>query len=593
MRFVFILFIFFSFSDAGQKKIILGSFESQEKAEEFVPKLNLTMAQELKQSLKQSKSNFVIRKQRDMYVVSLEPIQSVTEAKDIKLKLPSPLNQTAFINVFLDLQENVIQTLPVSLIQVSNIDALDKVELDDEKTKKQKKVQLKEGFYFTILIEKSMNFLLPYVVAFKSFVLRFSFIVGFLCLVGAFILYRLSDKKAINLKKKIETIEKLSKEQEDQIQALKAQTYNIKTYYDRLIDSFRNPIKSINKNITKFEDSIEDIRLVNTAKNLSNLLSSHEELRGNIIIEQNEFNLNALVKKQILQEQHKNSKLVYDFDLKILDKVMGDDNKVARILSILIKFSNKYASRNSRLLVALSEANQDIEGNIDISIIIKTNKNGFSEDGFKKIRQAFAPEDKLKNLKLEDDVKDLIIAKRLIASMRGELLFKGKLKSENMFLFNIELKLISRQALLESFVSRKYTLKSNVILFQKDKKWARDILDELDMLNVPVRVFDDADIMMQKLEDVFFFVDILIIKNCDLDFLSLEELVKKASDKNFALLVVIEEGEKENYKLEEVAKVFSKKHQEKILIKKLQKPYKKESFFKSISSIYEEQKPRS
>lgn len=503
-------------------------------------------------------------------------------------------------------EEEKIEKVEEDIKDIEPISSIDEVEKINKKNKPDK-IKKEENassesmhtqessFGFTNIAEYIRSGSISLFNGFINIVLNSIIYIAILLLLLSAFIYISALKKTVVLENEIKSLKKDKEEKAVLAQNLTLDINRLKTYYNDLIESFRKPIEILRENFNKPHINAEDVSAARASKTLEQLLVAHEELGGEITIEKTEFDLNVLVRNVTKKKRNscKDSvKIVTDFDLPALSKIVGDSSKVARIFSILTGFSCRHTNVG-RILVALNEASQDVDGNITIVVIVKSNKNGFSKEAIDKINQSFAISNATHDsTNVDKDIEELIIAKRLIESMNGNIAFKGKEGFENFFIFNMELKVINRQTMQDNFLSRKFILKSSVLLLSKDDDSTEYLANDLETLNIVPKICKNWEDMENRLKDVFLFIDIVIIQNSSLDSIDAKKLIQKARDKNFALLIISEDSERENNIIQKTIKEDKNSANEApIILKTLKKPYGKEEFFKLLNTIHNEQKP--
>ncbi len=670
MRFIFVLFfITCSIINAGDKKIILGSYGTKKLAIKSLINLEPRISLSTKKTILSNNTQLKIRKSGKMYIMVVEPVKDYALAKKIKSTLPRPFNEKAFISNYSKIDpseedafvlnsfkpkstiknqeiktneiksKKIKQTKEEEKIQISTTDenisineniSSTKENLHVEQTKqipqeqiiattnkdndvlisqnepktlqgdtqkekntsKNPHVNLKNktketSFGFTVFAEfvtkqyRNIKHQIQYILE------EYVFAIYTFLILSSILAYIISIRRVLILEK---TIEKLQKEKEEKIILVQNLTLDInrsKMYYNDLLDSLKRPLKAIIENFNKPNIPTEELNAAKATRTLNQILTSHEEINGNLNTESNKIDLNNLVNDLAvaINSSYKNLNIVVDFYLASLTQIIGDADKIARIFQILLNFACKN-TQNGRILLALNEANQGIDGYISISIVLKSNKDGFDQMAIAKLTQAFSSNIEAIRTSMDQETKELIIAKRLLETLNGSIGFIGRANKENSIIFDMELKVINQKALRDTFSSRKLALKSNILLLKKDDNFIEEINDILEPIGIKARVFKNWEEMSKNLQNIFLFADVLILPNSHLGFIDVDELIQKAKDKNFAILIVADESEVETNIIQK--KLESEKYENCEIhteVRKIKKPYTKEEFLEILKSI--------
>lgn len=414
--------------------------------------------------------------------------------------------------------------------------------------------------------------------------------IAFIVLIFACFIYFLSMKKTYPLYKKISKLEKEKDEKAQTAESIQSDLRHLRSYYDSLMKSFFTPIKDIEEYFTKQEATPEIQNAQKAASNIVHLLDSYEELGGNITFDNREFNLNTLVKttiKKVKTSIVNDVNIVADFDLPLLNKVVGDSQKLARVLSIFTKFICKY-TKNGRVLISLIEASQTIEGDITISLIIKSNKNGIPQQAQDDVIKAFSINKASEATNLNDDAKDLMIARRLLQAMNGNVDFSENSNHECIFELSFQIIVINRLALQESLFSRRSNLNLDIVTLGDSKSSTKEVQRQLEDLNLDIKLATTWNEFSEKLNDIYFLCDLVIVENVLFDEINIASFFEKARRKNFAILVILEDHEIENSSLKEAVKIENSKGKENaLIIKILKKPYNLSELNKILTKINE------
>lgn len=651
MRYFITLFIcFLTFMNASEKKIIIGSYDSLKSATKQLQKLQTNIASNLINALNEQNASLHARSSGKMFIIAIEPLKDFNTAKKISTLLPPTIQKNILINNYtnykknenhtnlankkvalketkISIQEKKVATkmpqisdieekkVPINMPTLDNINYSAKKPLpkneksehkiDEKLHEKEINIQFYEENKTSIeqtqplqstngivnFIQSIKNGIISVLsILYNSFI-NFIFYISIFILAIAIIIYLTTQKNIIDLKQKIKTLENATEIKTQQAQNLKLDNNHLKLYYNNLTQSFKTHIDSLKEYFNNLPPKQVDENIFKTLNAIHLLLNSHEELDGDISLEKKEFNLNVLIKNTVLNEKTKfsdNINIIVDFNLPMLKKVVGDKQKIARVLSILLEFTC-INTKNGRVLVALNQVSQNVDGDIMISVMIKGNKNGFNTKAIEQINQALLLVKPSKDVPKQ--IEELSIAKRLVESMNGKISLQTKVKHESKIIFDFSLKVINTRAIQENFFSRRIGIKLDVLFLGDETSKTQEIKNELNSLNVNNNLSHSYDDLRIKLYDIYTFIDLIIIQNSDIQNVNLHELVTRANYKNAAVLVIMEENEIENDSLKALI-AQQKAKQTDLRLKILKRPYSKEELLQLIFGIYEKQKPK-
>lgn len=457
---------------------------------------------------------------------------------------------------------------------------------------KEEKIIEETNIGFGFIAEAVKSGFISFVQYFTRLFMENIFIISLIIFVmSIFILFRVTKRKIL-VKRKMDLLNKEKEEKAMLAQSLKIELNHLKSRHINFTKSLMEPIETLQNKFDKSSlepSEKETAQIVNT---IAQILTSFQELGEHISMDESEFNLNAVVSSVVKQEKLKCEEgisVIKDFDLPMLKKVVGDKQKVLKLFSHLIKFAC-LNTHIGRVFVALNQASQDVDGKVMIHVVIKGGKNGFSKNATKNITEAFSNRLLYDDINMPEVIHELKVAKRLIEAMNGSIEFIGGEGQESGFLFNLQLKVINRYALQETLLSKQHGLRMNIFLLGEND--TQDLQNDLKSLSIEPQIFTSWEKLVISFKDIYVFVDIIILQNSFLPKINLEELIKIAKRKNFAIIIIIEENEMENKTIHQLTERENALDEEdRTTIKILQKPYNKNEFLSLLTKIHEEQKP--
>lgn len=510
-------------------------------------------------------------------IIKTEINSTKNESKEIKqenkdtAKLASPKNET----------KELVTKEPI-----------EHTTIEPKNTKIQSDYEEKNSISIGSFFENAKSSFVDIIKTLSQLFTQYIFVISLIILILAFIIYYRTIKIKILHKRQINLLEKEKEEKAMLAQSLRIEVNHLKSRYFGFAKSLVEPIEALQN---KFQKSTSDPAEKETAKivnTLAQILASYQDLGEHIVMDESEFNLNSLVSHVVKHEKIRCEEgigIVKDFDLPMLKKVVGDKQKAYRIFSLLIKFAC-LNTHIGRVLVSLNQASQDVDGKVMIHVIIKSGKNGFSKNATKSITDAFSNRVLYDDINMPKDIYDLKVVKRLVEAMNGSIEFVGGESQESGFLFNLQFKVINRYALQESLLSRQHGLKMSIFLLEDDE--TDGIKNDLKSIGIEPKIYPSWSELVQNFKDVYIFADVIILQNSYLCKIDANVLINMAKRKNFAILVVVDEGEMEDkiiYTLRDGEKELTK--EDKTTIRILQKPYSESELLSLLTNIYEEQKP--
>lgn len=412
-------------------------------------------------------------------------------------------------------------------------------------------------------------------------IISYLFEISVLIFIVSLVLFIFAYKKSIVLYRKIRWLKASKHVIAKDTEFLKTDINNLKAYFNSLVSSASPSLQKLQEHFEARDTSIEEKEAQDAIHSLMHVMKSYDDFGGNIILTQKEFDLNALVKRVLQHPDIKkiNSDVSLDFNSPMLKKVVGDSQKISRILTSLITFCCKY-STVCRVLVILNEAIQDTEGNVMIKIIIKNSKGNFTELGLQKIEKAFSRKIRPSHKEYDDDVLDLIAVQRILEAKRGEVKVLENFRGDGGFIFDMRLKIINRHIIQNNLFSSDSFSKQNILIFGNNAESVRTIQSELELVNLNTDTCYSWNQMLDSFNDIYFFIDIVIVQNATLPFVDIEALNSASRRKNFITVAILEEHEDESMELK---RIRSKRI--------LKRPYEKDSLPRLLYALIAEQKP--
>lgn len=412
-------------------------------------------------------------------------------------------------------------------------------------------------------------------------IISYLFEISIFIFIVSLVLFIFAYKKSIVLYRKIRWLKASKHVIAKDTEFLKTDINNLKAYFNSLVSSASPSLQKLQEHFEARDTSIEKKEAQDAIHSLMHIMKSYDDFGGNIILTQKEFDLNALVKRVLQHPDIKkiNSDVSLDFNSPMLKKVVGDSQKISRILTSLITFCCKY-STVCRVLVILNEAIQDTEGNVMIKIIIKNSKGNFTELGLQKIEKAFSRKIRPSHKEYDDDVLDLIAVQRILEAKRGEVKVLENFRGDGGFIFDMRLKIINRHIIQNNLFSSDSFSKQNILIFGNNAESVRTIQSELELVNLNTDTCYSWNQMLDSFNDIYFFIDIVIVQNATLPFVDIEALNSASRRKNFITVAILEEHEDEGMELK---RIRSKRI--------LKRPYEKDSLPRLLYALIAEQKP--
>lgn len=712
MRYMIFLIVFVFAININAKevkreaKIVLGTFDTIQRAQKKLEKLDSVLTDELREIQKKENFDILARPSGKKYIITVEPIQSIKRARQIRKILPKPFNKNSFVGNYslpkryetinkikileqntttqdvsesveeIEIKEDVqvvgndtnISSLATNttettkksktlIEEVEKIDTeqeaiietvvetttenLDKEEAnktallskkeDAEERSSSKKVKTQEQSLTTstqkmsdvvpqkdysqndpqsvstadkerikedILPSKTFGvkllqateeffsilkkYTLEITTTLSSALVRYVFEIAILILLLSCVLLFFAYQKSIVLHRKIRWLKASRHEAAKDFEFLKTDMSNLKTYFNALVDSTHSPLRKLEEHFQSRNTKIEDKEAKDAVHLLAHSMRAYDNFGGNIILHQKELDLNALVKRVVSGAEVKlmNSNIKIDFDNPMLKKVVGDSQKISRVIASLVNFCCKSSKNGCRLLIVLNEIVQDAKGNIVIKIIIKNSKESFNSEAMEKIKQAFGKKGNIQKDSYDDDVLELIAVQRILEIMQGHVKALETYRGDSGFVFDMKLKIINRRAIQQNLFSHESFFKLNILIFGNNAESVRTVQSELEFLNLDTDTCFSWNQMLENFNDIYFLIDIVIVQNATLPFVDIKSLNKASRKKNFVTVVILEEYESESDELRQIERK-----------KVLKRPYEKDTLPRVLNILGKEQKP--
>lgn len=175
---------------------------------------------------------------------------------------------------------------------------------------------------------------------------------------------------------------------------------------------------------------------------IDDILSFSKLESGNLVIAPNEFNLRNCLENMVSMLSHSVSdkpvELVLLIDANVPDSVVGDSDRIAQVLTNIVNNAIKFTSYGSVVIQISADTDKEL---IDISVT--DTGCGMSADAQSKLFTPFYQE-KQKSTNLHGGTGlGLVICKRLINMMGGELLFNSEQGVGSKFYFSLPLEFVS------------------------------------------------------------------------------------------------------------------------------------------------------
>ncbi len=417
---------------------------------------------------------------------------------------------------------------------------------------------------------------------------RFVFEISILIFVVAVVVFVITFKKKEEYKRQIDILQKAKEKKAMTLQKLQIEVSHLKTRHMNFINALNEHVSYLDDKFVKISTSDKDV--VAHVSSIAKTLSYYQELGDEIYVEESEFNLNQVVSNVVKEEIFKceeDIKIISDFNLISLKKVVGDKPKIIKILKLLLDFTREYTNYG-RILVSLVQSVQDVDGRAMVTIVIKGGKNGFSETALQYIQDAFSSI--VTNEDTKTDVHNLKVVKQLLEAMGGDIEFIGDKGGECGFVINFKLKIINRYALQESLFARQNGLRLEMMLLGKNNEHTKQTQNDFKMIGLEHGVFHSWDKVATELKDAYLFTDMVVIQNEIIASVDLKFLMAKAVQKNFAIFVILEEGEKEHSSLQGFI-LQNNKSDNPVVIHIFHKPYTHKELLDSIINIRNKQLP--
>ncbi|MFN4150974.1 MAG: ATP-binding protein, partial [Candidatus Sericytochromatia bacterium] len=184
---------------------------------------------------------------------------------------------------------------------------------------------------------------------------------------------------------------------------------------------------------------------------------------GNMELEEKEFSLIECIENCLelfsLKSYEKDIDLLYYINPNINTNLIGDIVRLNQILINIIGNAVKFTNKG-QVLIKVDLINE-YENNIDIKFSIEDSGIGIQEDKKHKLFKVFSQADSSTNRKYGGTGLGLVISKKLVEMMNGNLDFESTYQKGSSFFFTITLK--------KSIIIKKEDIYSNNILI-KDKK---------------------------------------------------------------------------------------------------------------------------
>ncbi len=447
-------------------------------------------------------------------------------------------------------------------------------------------VQIDDGLGITGFIQNLQINATKLGKAFVYYFTNYIFTISMALFVISLMFYVWSRKKYLEQKNEILKLKRENKKQLILTEELQIQVNHLKTRHVKFINSLSEPIKYLENKFLEAKNL--DKSTQKSILKLSQTLGAYQELGDAIYIEESEFNLNALVSNVVKEELLKceeDVRIMSDFDLAILKKVVGDKQKLAKVFKIVIDLVRQNTSAG-RILVSLNQTTQSVDGRAVVDVVVRSGKSGFNQSIIELIEQAIysSLESSVHTAKKAHDIK---VAKRLLQAMGGGLEFVGKEGEECGFVLSFTLKIINRYALQESLFSKQYGLSLEIFLLDDGSDSSKEIQNSLRFISVDSHVFNAWDKMLVALKDTFAFVDLVIMQNSSVKNVDFDALLQKAKEKNFTILVMLGEDEVEDL----VVLEYIGEESQKSFVRVFRKPYNKKEFIGLMWDIRDKQSP--
>lgn len=423
-----------------------------------------------------------------------------------------------------------------------------------------------------------------------NFIIDNKFFLSLLILIVSTITVFIALKQKDDKAEELDILQKQLEEKAILVESIQIEMNHLKTYYNSFTNSVAQSMKILNKYFNQVEKEYTiSPEALNAIESITTVLNSHEEFSGDILLDNVEFNLNQLVDSVVKFEKSKCGKdinLILDFDLPILERVMGDSARLGRIFLLLIDFMCIHTSYG-RVIISLLEVSMNVDSVANIRVSIKGNKSGFDQETSKKIEQALLSSKFSQHKDLE--IKKLVAVKRLLNIMNGDIKYSSVDGQESTFFFDFELKVMNRYSLKETSYFRDSVINLQTTVLGKSETFNKKLTQELSSFNIkPTTYIKWINLYKMQLQDTYSFMDLVIIDYDLLQSIDIETLFEQAVYKNFSLLIVSNDEE------QNIKNIFDKSYLdniEKVDIKVINSSYNLEELKEKLTSIQNKLKP--
>lgn len=248
---------------------------------------------------------------------------------------------------------------------------------------------------------------------------------------------------------------------EVQLKNIAKESSNIKSnFLSTISHEIRTPLNSIIGTIELLSENNSDScndsylnLLKRSSTNLLNLIDEMLELQSpSTNINKNLFNFNQLINDSInkyaTSAKGKGLNFIYNFDKKIPETLIGDDEKLNRIISILIDNAIKYTSKGE---IIFDASIRHISSNkVSISFMIKDTGGGIPVEKLPHIFDSFSEVISSPSQSWNGPELELAIIKKHLNAMNGHISVDSKLDIGTTFTFDCEFELPPNVVTLET-----------------------------------------------------------------------------------------------------------------------------------------------
>ncbi|MBO6523724.1 MAG: response regulator [Balneolaceae bacterium] len=272
---------------------------------------------------------------------------------------------------------------------------------------------------------------------------------------------------------------------------------------------------------------------------INNILDYSKIESGKLELEESEFNLKEVIENVFDLTFSPNSKrdleLIYQLEENVPEYIVGDSTRLQQILINLTSNAIKFTEEGEILIkVRVSEKNSD---QITLEFNVSDTGIGIPEDRMNRLFQSFTQVDASSTRKYGGTGLGLVISKRIVEFMGGNISVNSVPNQGSTFTFTIKVLASNR----EDSITTNSVLEGKHLFILDDNTTNLSILKEqLEQNDMNVRVYSSSSEFLEKLDQLSTYdFGILDMQMPELDGIEVAEKIRSKLDKNHFPLVLL------------------------------------------------------